>query len=103
MEVQIHSIHFDADDKLISFIQNKIDKLSQFHDQIVQSEVYLRLESSSTLENKVAEIRIRIPGKKLFAKRQCRSIEEATDMAVIALTRQIQKHKNKRRRVLSNL
>lgn len=95
MQLQVHSIHFDADQKLIDFINEKISKLGQFHDQIIGGEVYLRLENSENKENKVAEIKLFVPGKDLFAKRQCKTFEEATDNAVEALRRQIHKHKAK--------
>ena len=97
MQVQVHSIHFDADQKLVSFIQEKLDKLSLFHDQIIGGEVFLRLENSENKENKVTEIKLLVPGRDLFARRQCKTFEEATDVAVEALRRQIKKHKEKLR------
>ncbi len=97
MEVQVHAIHFNADGKLIDFIQDKVNKLDQFYDQITDGEVYLRLDNSETGENKVAEIKLNVPGKELFAKKQCKSFEEAADMAVEALRQQIIKHKEKLR------
>ena len=95
MQLQVHSIHFDADRKLIDFINEKVGKLGLFHDQIIGGEVYLRLDNSDKKENKVAEIKLFVPGKDLFAKRQCKSFEEATDTAVEALRRQIRRHKAK--------
>ena len=97
MQVQVHSIHFDADQKLISFIKEKLEKLTLFHDQIIGGEVFLRLENSDNKENKVAEIKLLVPGRDLFARRQCKSFEEATDETVEALRRQIKKHKEKSR------
>lgn len=97
MQIQVHSIHFDADEKLINFIEEKLEKLTQFHDHIIGGEVFLRLENADNKENKVAEIKLLVPGKDLFAKRQCKSFEEATDDAVEALRRQINKHKEKLR------
>ncbi|MCH2199337.1 MAG: ribosome-associated translation inhibitor RaiA [Flavobacteriales bacterium] len=97
MQVQVHSIHFDADQKLITFINEKLQKLTTFHDQIIGGEVFLRLEKSDVNENKVAEIKLHVPGKDLFAKRQCRTFEEATDDAVEALRRQIRKQRDKAR------
>ena len=44
MKLQVHSIHFDADDKLIGFIQKKVDKLGTFYDRLVDGEVFLRLK-----------------------------------------------------------
>lgn len=95
MQIQVQSIHFDADSKLIQFIEDKLRKLTTFHDRIIKSEVYLRLDKSDVNENKIAEVRLFIPGKDLFAKKQCKSFEEATDIAVDALKKQINKHKAK--------
>jgi putative sigma-54 modulation protein len=95
MQVQVQSIHFDADRKLINFIEEKISKLTTFHDRIIKGEVFLRLDKSDVNENKIAEIKLSIPGKELFARKQCKSFEEATDVAVDALKRQIHKHKTK--------
>lgn len=95
MEIKVQSIHFDADKKLIEFVEEKVSKLSQYYDKIIGGDVFLKLESDDK-ENKVAEIKIKIPGKDLFAKKQCKSFEEATDEAVEALRRQINKHKSKK-------
>jgi len=95
MQVQVHSVHFDADAKLLEFIQSRLSKLEQFHDQIIGTEVFLRLDKSDVNENKVAEIRMAVPGKELFAKKQSRSFEESTDVAVEALRKQIRKYKSK--------
>lgn len=95
MQIQIHSIHFTADQKLLTFIREKINKLSVFHDQIIGGEVFLKLDKADGNENKVTEIKLLVKGKDLFAKRQCKSFEAATDDAVEALRRQIKKHKSK--------
>ena len=95
MNTKSHSIHFDADQKLISFVNEKMDKLVQFNADILSSEVYLRLEKSSTSENKLVEIRLNVPGNELFAKRHCRTFEEAIEETAEALRQQIKKHKDK--------
>lgn len=95
MSTIVQSIHFNADQKLVNFVEGKVDKLSQFYDHIIDSEVYLKVDKSALSENKIAEIKLAIPGKELFAKKQCKTFEEATDLAVEALRRQIRKHKGK--------
>jgi putative sigma-54 modulation protein len=95
MEIKVHSIHFDADQKLINFIQHRIQKLDLYYSDIISSEVYLRLDKNSIEGNKVAEIRLNTPGKEMFAKRQCKSFEEATDLAAEALRRQVRRKKGK--------
>jgi len=99
MNVQIHSVRFDADKKLIDFVSQKLDKLAQFGEDIVNAEVYLRLDKDQTKENKISEIKLDISGGPLFARRQSKTFEEATDGAVNALKKQITKHKQKRRGV----
>lgn len=95
MDLKVHSIHFDADQKLIGFVDQKVKKLIHFYDDILVSEVYLRLDKSGSTQNKVAEIRLVTPGKEMFAKKQSKSFEEATDLAVEALRRQVRKKKGK--------
>lgn len=95
MDLQVHSLHFDADKKLIDFINNKVGKLNQYFDKIVSGDVILKIDKSNESGNKVAEIKINIPGKELFAKKQCKSFEEATDLACEALRRQVKRHKEK--------
>jgi putative sigma-54 modulation protein len=95
MNVKVHSIHFDADVKLINFIHDRVSKLDLYYDSIISSEVYLKIERSADLSNKVAEIRIMTPGKEMFAKKQCKSFEEATDLAAEALRKQVKRKKGK--------
>ncbi|MBK7183770.1 MAG: ribosome-associated translation inhibitor RaiA [Bacteroidetes bacterium] len=95
MNVKIQSVHFDADKKLLDFIQERIDKLSHYYDGIISGDVILRLDKSDDAANKIAEIRLHIPGNDLFAKKQCKSFEEAVDMSLGALKTQVKKHKEK--------
>lgn len=95
MDIQVHAVHFTADQKLINYINEKIEKLTLFFDHIIAGEVFLRLDKNSEKENKITEIKLLIPGKELFAKKQCKSFEEAADLVVEALRKQIVKHKEK--------
>ena len=99
MNIQIHSVRFDADKKLIDFVQQKLEKLTQFEEEIVNAEVYLRLDKDSERENKISEIKLELSGGHLFAKKQTKSFEESTDEAIDALKKQIAKHKQKKRGV----
>ena len=94
MRLQVHSIHFNADRKLIDFIQSKIDKLETFYARLVGGEVFLRLNNEG-IDNKTVEIKLNVPGYQLFAKEQARSFEAATDLATEALRMQLKKFKTK--------
>ncbi len=95
MKLQMQSIHFDADQKLIDFIQKKTDKLETFFDRIIDGEVIMKVESDESRENKHLEIKLNIPGNQLFAKEKATSFEAAADEAVESLRRQLKKHKEK--------
>lgn len=95
MKLQMHSIRFDADVKLLDFIQKKVDKLDTFFERIIDGEVMLRLENDVQNGNKTIEIKINIPGHQLFAKEKAKSFEAATDEAVEALRKQLKKYKEK--------
>ncbi len=93
MKLQIHSVHFKADQKLLDFIQTKANKLDTFHDRITSGEVYLRVSSDKEIQgsNKIVEIKLFIPGGSLFAKEQQPSFEAATDLCVEALKGQLKR------------
>jgi putative sigma-54 modulation protein len=95
MQVNINSVHFKADKKLVAFINEKVEKLSNFYEGVIGSDVTLKLENSEFPDNKIAEIRLFIRGNDLYAKKQSKTFEEAADTAVDALKRQISKHKSK--------
>jgi putative sigma-54 modulation protein len=95
MTINIQSVHFDADQKLLDFINEKVEKLKTYYDGIINSEVTLRLDKSSTSDNKISEIKMLGKGHEFFAKKQCETFEEATDLACEALKTQLKKHKDK--------
>jgi putative sigma-54 modulation protein len=97
MDIKINTVHFDADKKLVDFIETKVSKLSQFYDNIIGAEVFLKVEKTQSPENKIAEIKLQIPGSDLFAKKQTDTFEESTDIAVNALRKQLTKRKEKQR------
>ena len=98
MKVNINTVHFKGDKKLVTFIENKVDKLSLFYDGIIASDVSLKVSNKADRENKITEIRLNIRGYDLYAKKESNTFEEATDQAVDALKKQLTKHKEKVRK-----
>lgn len=94
MKLQIHSIHFTADKKLLDFVQEKTDKLEKFFNRVTDGEVFLRLNNSDT-KNKTVEIKLNIPGAQVFAKEEDATFEAAIDSAVKELEIQLKKRKEK--------
>lgn len=98
MNINVQSIHFDADVKLLTYLKEKLVKLTQFHDNIVAADVFLRLEhDGENRQNKVVDIRLTVPGREHFAKRQGKTFEEAASTAVEALRSQVERTKERLR------
>ena len=95
MKININSVHFKTDKKLDLFITEKLNKLSTVYNGLLGSDVTLKLDNTVNSENKIIEIRLMVKGSDIFAKKQSKSFEEATDNAVDALKKQLSKHKEK--------
>lgn len=96
MEVKINSVHFNADEKLVGFVNKKVNKLDTFFDGIIKAEVTLKVAKPEVANNKVSEVKVSIPATDyLFAKKQADSFEEATDLAIDAIRKQLGKYKEK--------
>lgn len=98
MKIQIQSLHFDADQSLKDFINKKLVKLETFYDRIIDSDVILSLEQLNTqVKDKVVVIKTNIPGNTLVAKEKSKKFEQAVDLAVDSLRRQLEKIKTKKK------
>ncbi len=96
MEIIINSVHFTADKKLVDFVNKKVNKLDTFFDGIINAEVTLKVQKPETARNKISEIKISIPSNGyLFAKKKADTFEEATDLAIEAIRKQLGKFKEK--------
>ncbi|MBK7434444.1 MAG: ribosome-associated translation inhibitor RaiA [Chitinophagaceae bacterium] len=96
MNVNIQTVHFDADSKLVSYIEKKLTKLPQFHEKITKVDVYLKLDNVvHTIKDKVAEIKVQVPRYEFFVKQSSKSFEESFDTALDALIIQIKRKKAK--------
>jgi ribosomal subunit interface protein len=96
MNIQVNTVHFTADQKLIDFTNKKVSKLDTYFDGILGIEVILKVDKPETANNKIAEIKLSIPGTDyLFAEKQTDTFEESIDMAIEAIRRQLTKFKEK--------
>ncbi|MCD8185470.1 MAG: ribosome-associated translation inhibitor RaiA [Rikenellaceae bacterium] len=95
MNIQIQSVKFDADKKLVAFVEEKISKLNRFSEDILSADITLKLDKDKEHGNKVAVLKLDVAGDILVAERQCKSFEEAVDLSVDALRKQLSKYKAK--------
>ena len=69
MNVNIQSVHFEADSKLIGYVNKKLEKLSNYNDRIIQVNVFLKLDNVvHAIKDKIAEIRVHVPKHNFFVK-----------------------------------
>ena len=96
MNVNIQTVHFDADAKLVTYVEKKLSKLLQFHDRITKVDVYLKLDNVvHNIKDKIAEIKVHIPRYDFFVKHSSKSFEESFDGALDVVVNQIKRKKEK--------
>ena len=96
MNVNIQTVRFDADDKLVNHINRKMEKLNTFHDRIIKVDVFLKLDNVvHKIKDKIAEIRIQVPRHQLFVKATSKSFEQSFDDAFESIVNQIKRKKQK--------
>ena len=97
MEIRKQAVNFDADAKLLDFIDKKLGKLETFYDKIVSTDVFLKLEKTGQIQDKIAEIKVNVPGSTLIVKETSKSFEESVDLGASALRRQLIKYKEQKK------
>ena len=96
MNVNIQTVHFEADGKLIAYIEKKIAKIMQYHEKITNVDIYLKLDNIvHNIKDKIVEIKVRIPRHEFFVKHSSKSFEESFDEAMDAVISQIKKKKER--------
>ncbi len=97
MKISVQSVNFNISKDLVNYIEKKVNNLEKFHDHIIGSEVYLKVQSTSEKENKLVDVKMSLPGLDIVAKKQSKTFEEAASMAIDSVKRQLVKRKEKSR------
>ncbi|MBR2962355.1 MAG: ribosome-associated translation inhibitor RaiA [Alistipes sp.] len=95
MDVKIQSLKFDASKQLIEFVEKKMLRLERFADRPTGVDVVLRLEKDNEKGNKLASVVLHVPGGDIMTEQRAKTFEEAVDLALDAVKRQIEKRKDK--------
>jgi len=97
MNVNIQTVHFDADRRLLDYINQKLQKLNLFNDRIIRVSVFLKLDNViHAVKDKIAEIRVHAPRQNFFVKSTSKSFEESFDDALGSMVTQIKKNKERK-------
>jgi putative sigma-54 modulation protein len=98
MEMTIQSVNFDATEQLKAFVEKKVKKLERFCDDIILAEVIMKVVKPETVNNKEVSVKLNLRHKEAFASKTANTFEEAVDLCMVALEKQIQKSKEKKDR-----
>ena len=93
--MNLQSVNFNADQKLIDFTQKKLDKLDTYFDKIIHADVYFKVQNTSAKDNKITEVLLSVPGGDIIVKKTCNKFEACVDECVSSLQRQLIKKKEK--------
>src|ERR1700709_93923 len=96
MNINIQTVHFAADTKLVDYVSKKMEKINTFHDSIIKVDIFLKLDNVvHTIKDKIAEISVHVPRHQFFVKCSSKSFEESFDNAFESLVTQIKRKKDK--------
>jgi putative sigma-54 modulation protein len=95
MKIDMTAVHFDADQKLIAYIEKKTAKLEQFFDRIIDAQIFLKLENTGQVRDKIVELKLQVPGDTLIATEVSKTFEASTDAVIDNMKRQLNKHKER--------
>ena len=97
MNITFQAVNFKADRKLIKFITEKVSKLDQFYDKIIDAVVYLKVENSSEPNNKVIQLKLNVSSNTLYVDENGLSFEAACDKSIDSMRNQLMKFKGRQK------
>lgn len=97
MKVSVQAVNFNMHGDLVQFVEKKFNNLERYHDHLIGAEVFLKVQSTSEKENKIADVKIKLPGNDIVVKKQSKTFEEAVSLCADSIKRQLVKRKEKLR------
>ena len=94
MEIRVKSLKFDADQKLLDYVEKKVSKLSRFSDHLDEVDVTLSLLKEP--DNKNVKIQTRVSGQDLLIERNADTFEDAVSVAVDLMKEKVVRTKEKK-------
>ena len=95
MVTRIQSVHFDASQQLVEFVEKKVAKLEKFCEGATSLEVVMKLIKPETANNKEVALRLATGNGEVFASKISDTFEDALLGAIDAVKVQIEKNKAK--------
>lgn len=98
MKISFYSKSIELNDNIKGYARGKIEKIEKYLDNILEVKVELQEDKSMNSGPKYwCEVMIVLPKKRLMAHKKGESLEQAIDMMMPRLKKQIEKYKGKYR------
>ena len=94
MEIRVQSIKFNADQKLLDFVEKKFSRLEKFYEAVTSVDVALSLLPEH--ENKNVKVQVSIPGSTIVVEKNAKTFEDAVVDCADILKEKLVKVKEKR-------
>ena len=94
MEIRVQSIKFNADQKLLDFVEKKFSRLEKFYDAVTSVDVALSLLPDH--DNKSVKVQVSIPGSTIVVEKNAKTFEDAVVDCADILKEKLVKVKEKR-------
>lgn len=96
MDINFEYHDVNASPRLEALVTTKINKLAEKYDFLIRSDVFFKTENTSSPETgMICNIRLSVPGPRLFAEASHESFEASINEAVSDLNKQLRKRKDK--------
>lgn len=101
MQVTVNGKGMELTPAIKSYTEKKIKSLDKFYDKIMRASITVGVESRHHLKGNIflAECKLEIPGKDLFASKQEATLYKAVNKIRDYLELELKKHKDKERTI----
>ena len=94
MNINFQYIQMPTSEAMNELMTTKLNKLGRKFDFIIRADVFFKMENDPSGKGKICEIRLSVPGPRLFAKSDEDDFEKAAASTIKELESQLQKRKN---------
>lgn len=95
MKINLQTVGFTPNEHLVAYVNEKLNKLDTYYDQIIAADVYMKIDNNNSKDNKVLDVRLEVPGDDIVVSKKGQAYEECVDLAADTLKKLIIKRKEK--------
>ncbi len=93
MTVNFQYVDIDASEWLSEHAKEKLNKLANKYEFIVSAEVFFKEDNNEPVNSKICNIRLSLPGPRIFASSNEKNYEMAVKETISDLEKQLKKRK----------